>query len=178
MLRRPGWGRRGLERTLDASHAFRGSLTTQRRARAQRSPESGLRAGQERSAADGGTRAPNPARATHPRYGRGRSEPDPQELTIFEVTTDAVRLIEEARNAQEVPDSFGIRVFSHADDNGQGSLALAFAEQPAEGDEVTEQAGTEIYLAPELVAPLADTRLDVQHSVEGTQLALVRQAAE
>ncbi len=99
-------------------------------------------------------------------------------MTIFEVTTDAVRLIEDARSAQEVPDSFGIRVFSHADDNGQGSLALAFTDQPAEGDEVTEQAGTEIYLAPELVAPLADTRLDVQQSPEGAQLALVRQPTD
>lgn len=69
-------------------------------------------------------------------------------------------------------------MFSHADDNGQGSLALAFADQPAEGDEVSEQAGAEVYLAPELVEPLADTRLDVQQGPEGPQLALVRQPSE
>lgn len=67
-------------------------------------------------------------------------------------------------------------MFSHADDNGQGTLALAFTEQPADGDAISEQEGTEIYLAPELVEPLADTCLDVQTGPDGPQLALVRQS--
>ena len=94
---------------------------------------------------------------------------------MLQVTESAVSVLRETRAAQEIPDSFGVRVFANADENGQATLALAFAEEPDEGDQVTEQDGTEIYVAPELAEPLADSKLDVEETPEGPQLALVPQ---
>lgn len=111
----------------------------------------------------------------HARYGRARSTSPTTERAILQVSTSAVSILEEARAAQDVPESFGVRLFTNADDNGQGVLALAFTDQPASGDEVTEQDGTEIYVAPELAGPLADQRLDVQDTPTGPQLMLVPQ---
>ena len=97
---------------------------------------------------------------------------------MLQVSDSAVSVLEEARAAQEVPESFGVRVFAQADDSGQASLALAFAEQPSDGDTVTQQNGTEIYVAPELAEPLATSMLDVEQTPEGPQLALVPQDDE
>lgn len=97
---------------------------------------------------------------------------------MLQVTASAVNALEQARSAQEVPDSFGIRVFAQADDSGEAALALAFAEEPVDGDEVSEQEGTAIYVAPELAEPLSDSRLDVEDTPEGPQLTLVPQNDE
>jgi Fe-S cluster assembly iron-binding protein IscA len=97
---------------------------------------------------------------------------------VLQVTDSAVSVLQQARTTQEIPDSFGVRVFAQADENGQAGLALAFAEQPVEGDHVTEQSGTEIYVAPELAEPLAESLLDVEDTPEGPQLALVPQRDE
>jgi Fe-S cluster assembly iron-binding protein IscA len=97
---------------------------------------------------------------------------------LLQVTDQAIGVLREARAAQEVPDTYGIRVFAQADESGQAELALAFAEQPAEGDQVTEGDGTEIYVAPELAEPLAESMLDVEQTPQGPQLALVPQNDE
>jgi Fe-S cluster assembly iron-binding protein IscA len=94
---------------------------------------------------------------------------------VFQVSESAVNVLQEARARQEVPESFGVRVFAQPDEAGQATLALAFAEQPAEGDQVTEQAGTEIYVAPELAEPLAGHILDIAETPEGAELTLVPQ---
>lgn len=94
---------------------------------------------------------------------------------MLQVTDSAAIALQEARAVQQVPDSFGVRVFAQAGDNGQPALALAFTEEPGEGDQVTEQSGTEIYVAPELVEPLAEHMLDVEDTADGPQLALVPQ---
>lgn len=94
---------------------------------------------------------------------------------MFQVTASAVDVLNEARATQEVPEDYGLRVFAQQDEAGQTGLALAFAEQPAEGDQVSEQAGTEIYVAPELAEPLADQVLDVAETPDGTALTLVPQ---
>ena len=94
---------------------------------------------------------------------------------VLQVSTSAVSVLEEARSAQDLPDSFGVRVFAQADETGQPALALAFSEEPVDGDHVTEQDGTAIYVAPELAEPLADSVLDVEETSEGPQLTLVPQ---
>ena len=96
---------------------------------------------------------------------------------MLQVSTSAVSVLEDARSAQDVPDSYGVRVFAQADESGQAALALAFAEEPLDGDEVTEKDGTPIFVAPELAEPLADRVLDVEDTAEGPQLTLVPQDA-
>lgn len=103
-----------------------------------------------------------------------RTKPAPTiESLVLQVTDAAIDVLEAARSAQELPDSYGVRVFAEAGADGQASVALAFAEEPAEGDHVSEQGGTEIYVAPELAEPLADVALDVERTEEGPQFAFV-----
>ncbi len=97
---------------------------------------------------------------------------------MLQVSTAAVSVLTQERASQELPESFGVRVFAQADETGQPALALAFSEEPLEGDQVTEQEGTEIYVAPELAEPLADSVLDVEDTPEGPQLTLVPQDDE
>ncbi len=97
---------------------------------------------------------------------------------MLQVTSTAANVLAEARQAQELPEEYGVRVFAHPDESGEAALALAFAEQPAEGDLVTEQDGTEIYVAPELAEPLAGSTLDVTEGPDGPELTLVPQGDE
>jgi len=97
---------------------------------------------------------------------------------LFQVSPNAANVLAEARDAQQLPEDYGVRVFAQPDESGQATLALAFAEQPAEGDEVTEQAGTEVYVAPELAEPLAASMLDVADGPDGPELTLVPQDDE
>jgi Fe-S cluster assembly iron-binding protein IscA len=94
---------------------------------------------------------------------------------MFQVTDSAANALRQARAVQQVPDSFGVRVFTQSGNDGQATLRLAFAEEPIEGDQVTEQSGTEIYVAPELIEPLAEHKLDVEDTSDGPQLALLPQ---
>lgn len=110
---------------------------------------------------------------------RGCTDPTPiVEIPLLQVSPSAATALEEARAAQEVPDTFGVRVFAQADESGEAALALAFSEEPIEGDQVTEQEGTQIYVAPELAEPLAGSVLDVEDTPEGPQLTLVPQDDE
>jgi Fe-S cluster assembly iron-binding protein IscA len=91
---------------------------------------------------------------------------------VLQVSETAVAVLEEARSAQELPDSYGVRISGQPAEAGQIELMLGFAEGPGEGDEVTEQAGTEIYVAPEVAEPLADSKLDLENTPEGPQLVI------
>jgi len=97
---------------------------------------------------------------------------------VLQVSSPAVSVLKDARSAQEVPEHFGVRVFAQPDETGQAALALAFTEEPVDGDLVTEQDGTDIYVAPELAEPLAESVLDVEDTPEGPQLTLVQQDTE
>ncbi len=93
---------------------------------------------------------------------------------MLQITDAAVAALEEARTAQQVPDDHGVRVSAQPDpdDDANTVLALGFIEAPAEGDQVTDQAGTDVYIAPEVAEPLADTVLDIEQTPEGAQLIL------
>lgn len=99
---------------------------------------------------------------------------------MLQVTTAAVVALEEARSAQQVPDEHGVRVSAQPDPNDPDNtvLALGFTATPVEGDQVTDQAGTAIFVAPEVAEPLADTLLDIEDTPEGAQLILKPQEGE
>jgi Fe-S cluster assembly iron-binding protein IscA len=80
---------------------------------------------------------------------------------VLEITKSAAALLTELREGQEVPDSYGVRVFPEAAQPGEVTIGLGFAEQPAAGDQVTEQDGMKVFVAPELAAPLEDAAIDV-----------------
>lgn len=91
---------------------------------------------------------------------------------MLQLSTTAAAALEEAREQQDVPEEFGVRIAAQAGPDGQPTLTIGFSESPLEGDEVTEQAGTELYVAPEVVEPLADALIDVEDTPQGQQLVL------
>ena len=94
---------------------------------------------------------------------------------MLQLTSAAATQIAQARESQGLPDTFGLRVFGEQQPGGGLSLNLAFAELPAEDDHVSEQEGTRIFVAPEVVEPLATAALDVEETPEGAQLILTEQ---
>ncbi len=97
---------------------------------------------------------------------------------MLQVTSDAMTTFDQARGAQELPESVGVRIFAQRDEQGEVGIALAFAEQPQDGDQVTETDGTQVFVAPELAEPLADSVLDVQETDQGTELVITNQSGD
>ena len=94
---------------------------------------------------------------------------------MLQLTSAAASQLAQARESQGLPDTFGLRVFAEPEPGGGVSLGLAFAEVPAEDDQVSEQEGTRIFIASEVVEPLATATLDVEETPEGAQLILTEQ---
>lgn len=94
---------------------------------------------------------------------------------MLQVTSAAMSTFEQARGAQDLPDDVGVRIFAQRDEQGEIGIALAFAEEPQDGDQVTETDGTAVFVAPELADPLADSVLDVEESDQGAQIVLTDQ---
>lgn len=87
---------------------------------------------------------------------------------MLQISDGAVTVLDEARETQGVPETFGVRVFGQRDVEGRVQVHLAFTEEPEEGDHVIEESGTEIYLAPEVAEPLQTAVIDV----EGSELVI------
>jgi iron-sulfur cluster assembly protein len=96
---------------------------------------------------------------------------------MLQLTHAAAAEIGEVRRAQGLPDTVGLRVFGEPRAGGEMALGLTFAEVPAEDDQVTEQEGTRVFIAPEVAAPLSSAALDVAETPEGTKLVLTEQEA-
>ena len=94
---------------------------------------------------------------------------------MLQVTDSAANALREARAIQRLPDSFGVRVFARANERRAGGGCARVRRGTCAGDTVTEQSGTEIYVASELVEPLAEHTLDVEDTPDGPQLALIPQ---
>lgn len=103
---------------------------------------------------------------------------DLRDHLVLQVTSAAMTTFDQAKGAQDLPDSVGVRIFAQRDPQGEVGIALAFAEEPQEGDHVTETDGTTVFVAPELAEPLADSVLDVQETEQGTELVLTSQGGD
>lgn len=94
---------------------------------------------------------------------------------MLQLTSAAAAQIAEARESRGLPDSFGLRLFGESQPEGGISLGLTFAEVPGEDDLVTEQEGTRMFVAPEVVEPLATAALDAEETPDGMKLVLIQQ---
>jgi len=94
---------------------------------------------------------------------------------MLQLTHAAAAQVAEARQAQGLPETVGLRVFGEPRPGGEMALGLTFAEVPAEDDEITEQEGTRMFIAPEVAAPLSTAALDAEQTPEGTKLVLTQQ---
>ncbi|MDP8961202.1 MAG: hypothetical protein M3N32_06270 [Actinomycetota bacterium] len=94
------------------------------------------------------------------------------EVTVLQLSQSAADVLQQARDEQDIPDDYGVRVSAQAGPGGQTSLAVGFVEGPAEGDKVTEEAGMELYVSEEVAGPLAESMIDVEDSGRGAQLVV------
>jgi len=95
---------------------------------------------------------------------------------MLQLTPAAATQLAQVRQAQGLPETFGLRVFGQPRPGGEMGYELTFAPFPAEDDEVTEQAGTLVFLAPEVTEVLSLASLDVEDSQNGTKFVITRQA--
>lgn len=93
------------------------------------------------------------------------------------LTNAAANQVAQARESQGIPEAFGLRVFAEPQPGGGVEIGLTFAEVPAEDDQVSEQEGTKLFIAPEVVEPLASAALDVAQTPEGSKLVLTQQGS-
>lgn len=91
---------------------------------------------------------------------------------MLQVTSSAMSTFEQAREAQDLPENAGVRIYAQRDEQGEVGIALAFAEEPESDDQVTETDGTQVFVAPELAEPLSDSVLDVRDAEEGQELVI------
>lgn len=80
---------------------------------------------------------------------------------MLQITPDAANFLSELREGQDVPETYGLRIFPESTEPDELTVGLGFTNPPAEGDHVTEQDGMRVFVAPELAAPLEDAAIDV-----------------
>lgn len=81
------------------------------------------------------------------------------------LTENAVLVIRDLTAQQAAPEGAGLRI---ATDLAAGSLTLALAEQPVQGDQVVDESGARIFLDADAAQLLDDKALDAAVDAEGT----------
>jgi Fe-S cluster assembly iron-binding protein IscA len=94
---------------------------------------------------------------------------------MVQLTRAAAAEVAQSRESAGLPDTYGLRFFGEPQPGGGVSLGLTFAEVPAEDDQVSEQEGTRLFVAPEVAEPLASAALDVEQTPDGAKLILTKQ---
>jgi Fe-S cluster assembly iron-binding protein IscA len=89
---------------------------------------------------------------------------------VLQITHGAATFLSELREGQDVPDTYGLRIYPETTEADEVTVALGFTDSPTDGDQVTEQDGLRVFVAPELAAPLADAAMDVSADGEAPRL--------
>ena len=98
---------------------------------------------------------------------------------MLQITHDAAELLTELRKGQDLPEDHGLRVFAESTEPaGEMTIGLGFTDAPAQGDQVTEQEGLKVFVAPELAAPLQDAAIDVTKADDGASRLVFRPQSE
>lgn len=98
---------------------------------------------------------------------------------MLQITHDAAQLLTELRRGQDLPEDHGLRVFAESTEPaGEITIGLGFADAPAQGDQVTEQEGIKLFVAPELAEPLTDAAIDVTKADDGASRLVFRPQTE
>lgn len=91
-------------------------------------------------------------------------------LTISPPAADAIR---EIVASAEMPDEAGLRISLAPSQDTQGpSIGLSVAPAPAEGDQVVEDDGAQVFVDGELAQALGDKRLVAAVEGEGVKFGL------
>ena len=92
---------------------------------------------------------------------------------MLQITPDAATFLSDLRRGHDMPDTYGLRVFPESTAPGEVSIGLGFTDDPLDGDQVTEQDGLRVFVAPELAEPLDDAEIDVA-AEDGTSRIVFR----
>jgi iron-sulfur cluster assembly protein len=83
---------------------------------------------------------------------------------MLTLTPNAANAIRALVTGSDLPDAGGLRI---ADDPGGTSLTLTLAAVPAEDDQVVDESGAHVFVAPQVAAVLDDKALDATTDREG-----------
>jgi Fe-S cluster assembly iron-binding protein IscA len=79
---------------------------------------------------------------------------------MLRCTASAAAVLQELRERNSIPGN-GVRLFAVRSSGGDIRLGMNFTDQPSAGDEVTQQHGTTVIVAPEIAQQVAKLTLDV-----------------
>lgn len=97
---------------------------------------------------------------------------------MLQVSEQAAVALEAIRRSEGIPESHGTRLAAAQQPDGDLAIRLHFVEEAEEGDQVAEQAGTEVYVDSALAEPLAEAVMDVQETNEGLTFVFRTSPAE
>ncbi|MGH2383192.1 MAG: hypothetical protein ACRDG7_18490 [Candidatus Limnocylindria bacterium] len=97
---------------------------------------------------------------------------------MLQITNGAATFLSELRQGQDVPETYGLRVFPESTEPGEITIGLGFTDAPIEGDQVTEKDGLKVFIAPELATPLEDAAIDVAAENDGAARLIFRPQGE
>lgn len=94
---------------------------------------------------------------------------------MLRLSENATAALDNVRAAQGLPESYGVRLSGGQQPDGNLIVNLDFVETPQEADQVIEQPGADVYVAPEIAGPLSSALMDVRAADEGLELVLREQ---
>jgi hypothetical protein len=102
---------------------------------------------------------------------------------MLQVTDAAVSVLKrevlrEGDPLHEDESARAVRLHTAAISNGQQALAIQPVKGPQPGDVPTEAADLDVFISPELAAPLDSAVLDARESPEGVQIFLREQSED
>jgi iron-sulfur cluster assembly protein len=88
---------------------------------------------------------------------------------LLTITHDAADAIKTAIASLDAPDSAGVRISATTEShNGAGpAIELSFVQEPLQEDEVLEDEGAQVFLAPEISPMVSDKTLDADYEPGG-----------
>lgn len=92
---------------------------------------------------------------------------------MLHLSESAVMVLAAAKRQYGIPLEYGIRVSGAPTPEGELGVRINFTDGPDDGDVVDEQHGATVFVAAEVVEPLADAELDVSLAVSGNGAAPV-----
>jgi Fe-S cluster assembly iron-binding protein IscA len=81
---------------------------------------------------------------------------------MLKLTQTAAVALESIRRSEGIPEDHGTRLTGDQQPTGDVAIRLEFVEEVPEEDLVTKQAGTEVFVDPDIADTLSDAVLDVQ----------------
>jgi iron-sulfur cluster assembly protein len=94
---------------------------------------------------------------------------------MLALTQEAATAIRAMLSSAPMSEDAGLRIFTTRRENGGAGLELALAEEPADSDQVVEEAEARVFLEPVAAAALDDKVLDARAEDEGITFLIADQ---